>query len=112
MIQLTSTEKCVNNFIDNIFSGNFCSPNCNIVVIKKTKQCALSSLPGVSKPTEAFKALERGADGLKIFPAELISPIGVKALLALMPQEVRLLPVGNIDHKNLVDYVATGNLNQ
>jgi 2-dehydro-3-deoxyphosphogalactonate aldolase len=43
-------------------------------------------LPGVMTPSEAFGALEAGATGLKMFPAEMITPAVVKALRAVLPK--------------------------
>jgi 2-dehydro-3-deoxyphosphogalactonate aldolase len=43
-------------------------------------------LPGVMTASEAFAALEAGATGLKIFPAEMITPAVVKALRAVLPR--------------------------
>ena len=43
------------------------SPNCNPVVIQKTKELGLLSLPGVFTVSEAFTALDAGADFLKLF---------------------------------------------
>ena len=52
------------------------SPNCNPDVIKASKQAGMLSYPGVMTPTEAFAALDAGADGLKLFPGSLIGPEG------------------------------------
>jgi 2-dehydro-3-deoxyphosphogalactonate aldolase len=84
------------------------SPNSSQEVIRRTKQCGLASLPGVATPTEAFEALQHGADALKLFPAELIPPPGIKALLAVLPPETRLIPVGGIDHTNMKGYIRAG----
>ena len=54
------------------------SPNMNPAVIQRSKAAGMVSLPGVFTPTEAFAALEAGADGLKIFPAEMASPATVR----------------------------------
>jgi 2-dehydro-3-deoxyphosphogalactonate aldolase len=65
-------------------------------------------LPGVATPTEAFAALAAGATGLKLFPAEMIGPAVVKALRAVLPADVTLLPVGGIGEDNLAAYRAAG----
>ena len=84
------------------------SPNCNMEVIKSTKRDGLISLPGIATPSEAFTALENDADGLKVFPAELIPPQGIKALLAVLPKGTDLVPVGGIDHTNMEGYLKAG----
>ncbi len=43
-------------------------------------------------PTECFAALKAGADGLKIFPASLIGPDGLKAIRAVLPKGLALPP--------------------
>jgi 2-dehydro-3-deoxyphosphogalactonate aldolase len=59
-------------------------------------------------PTEAFAALAAGADGLKLFPAEMIPPVAVKALRAVLEPEVRLIPVGGIGTGNMATYWQAG----
>jgi 2-dehydro-3-deoxyphosphogalactonate aldolase len=59
-------------------------------------------------PTEAFAALKAGADALKLFPAELIGPKIVKAIRAVMPHDVRLLPVGGITPDTMQPFLEAG----
>ena len=84
------------------------SPNCNVEVIRQTKQLGLKSLPGIATPTEAFNALDYGADILTVFPAELILPVGIKAMLAVLPKGTQLLPIGGIDLNTMVPYIKAG----
>jgi 2-dehydro-3-deoxyphosphogalactonate aldolase len=83
-------------------------PHADPAVIAEAKRQGLLSLPGVATPTEAFAALAAGADGLKLFPGELIGPPVVKALRAVLPPEVRLFPVGGITPEAMAAYVAAG----
>lgn len=84
------------------------SPNTNPSVIKETKKLGLFSMPGFFTATEAFAALEAGADCLKLFPAETAPPVYVKALRAVLPREVPLLAVGGVGDHNAADYRAAG----
>jgi len=84
------------------------SPNFNPAVVAQALALGLVVLPGVATPTEAFGALEAGAHGLKLFPAEMITPAIVKALRAVLPQEAALLPVGGITPGNMAGYRAAG----
>lgn len=84
------------------------SPNCNPAVIDETFKLGLISLPGVFTPTEAFMALEHGAHGLKIFPAELASPAVVKAMLAVLPKGSNIYPVGGIAPDNMAPWLQAG----
>ncbi len=77
-------------------------------VIKAAKAMGLACVPGVATPTEAFAALAAGADALKLFPAEVLPPLAVKALLAVLPKGTALLPVGGIEPGSLAGYVAAG----
>ncbi|WP_460593452.1 beta/alpha barrel domain-containing protein, partial [Escherichia coli] len=70
------------------------SPNCNIEVIRATKALGLVSLPAFFTPTEAFAAIDAGADGLKLFPAEVAGPQGLKAMRAVLPKAMPVFPVG------------------
>jgi 2-dehydro-3-deoxyphosphogalactonate aldolase len=84
------------------------SPNANPEVICATKAAGLLSFPGVATPTEGFAALEAGADGLKLFPAEQIPPAVVKAWRAVFPADVPLVPVGGITPDTMGSFVAAG----
>jgi 2-dehydro-3-deoxyphosphogalactonate aldolase len=77
------------------------SPHFNADVVQETVKRGLVSLPGVMTPSEAFGALQAGAHALKLFPSELASPSVVRALLAVLPPDTRLLPVGGISAKNM-----------
>jgi 2-dehydro-3-deoxyphosphogalactonate aldolase len=84
------------------------SPNCNPAVIRRTAAHGMVSMPGVLTPTEMFAALEAGATGLKIFPAELVSPAIIKAVRAVLPPQVPVLAVGGINAGNMGEFIAAG----
>jgi 2-dehydro-3-deoxyphosphogalactonate aldolase len=84
------------------------APNLNLKVGHAAKQNGLTWCPGVLTPSEAFEAVDQGADLLKIFPAELVSPAGVKALRAVLPPSVLIAAVGGITPQSIEDYVAAG----
>ena len=84
------------------------SPNFNAEVMAEALRLGLICLPGVMTPTEAFAALAAGADGLKLFPAEMASPAIVKALRAVLPADALLLPVGGITPDTMGAYRAAG----
>ena len=65
-------------------------------------------LPGVATPTEAFSALQAGADALKLFPAELVTPSVVKAMRAVLPKTLALFPVGGIAPETMAPYLSAG----
>lgn len=84
------------------------SPNCDAAVIGRTKAIGLGSYPGVFTATEAFAALAAGADVLKLFPADLAGPGGVKALAAVLPEGTPVYAVGGVDAPDLAPYLAAG----
>ena len=84
------------------------SPNFNAAVVRETVRLGMISLPGVITPSEAFAALEAGASGLKLFPAEMINPGVVKAWRAVLPPSVLLLPVGGIGSSHMAAWRAAG----
>ncbi len=84
------------------------APNFDRDVVAETVRLGMVSLPGILTPTEAFAALDAGAHGLKLFPAELASPAVIKALLAVLPRGTALIPVGGIAAGNLAAWRAAG----
>ncbi len=84
------------------------SPNCDPHVIATTKTARMLSFPGVMTPTECFSALGAGADGLKIFPASLIGPEGVKAVRAVLPTGTKVYAVGGAGPSSFADWRAAG----
>ena len=82
------------------------APNFKPAVVAQALALNMVVLPGVATPTEAFAALDAGAHGLKLFPAEMITPATVKALLAVLPKTAALMPVGGITTDNMAAYLA------
>ncbi|MBX8492321.1 2-dehydro-3-deoxy-6-phosphogalactonate aldolase [Pseudomonas cichorii] len=83
-------------------------PHSDPKVLRAAKAAGLFLSPGVATPTEAFAALGEGADVLKLFPAEQMSPAVVKAWLAVLPAGTVLLPVGGITPQNMKDFLDAG----
>ena len=84
------------------------TPHGDATLIRAAKARGLFVAPGVATPTEAFAALAAGADALKLFPAEMITPSVIKALRAVLPRGVCLIPVGGITASNIAAYRAAG----
>ncbi len=83
-------------------------PHGDAQVIRAAKARGLWCAPGIATPSEGFAALAAGADALKLFPAELLTPPVLKALRAVFPPQVLFLPVGGITPQNLASYRAAG----
>ncbi|MGR3463689.1 2-dehydro-3-deoxy-6-phosphogalactonate aldolase [Limimaricola sp.] len=84
------------------------SPNMDAEVIRATVAAGMESWPGVMTPTEGFAALAAGATGLKLFPASLIGPDGLKAMRAVYPKQARIYAVGGAGASNFGDWIAAG----
>ena len=84
------------------------APNFAPAVVAAAKARGLIALPGVATPTEAFAALAAGADGLKMFPGELLPPAAVKAWRAVLPKDTLLVPTGGVTPDNVAAYRAAG----
>ena len=81
------------------------SPNCNTDVIRATKARDLQSWPGVFTPTEAFAALDAGADGLKLFPGSMAGTSGLSAMRAILPQGTLVYAVGGAGADNFAEWI-------
>jgi 2-dehydro-3-deoxyphosphogalactonate aldolase len=84
------------------------SPHFDPAVVHEAVRLGLACVPGVATPSEAFAALAAGAHALKLFPAELITPTVLKAMRAVLPADVQLLPVGGITPDNMASYLSAG----
>ncbi len=84
------------------------SPNTNISVIEASIARQMISIPGAATPSEAFTCIAKGAHAVKVFPAEMITPSILSSWRAVLPASVALLPVGGIDHNNMLDYWLAG----
>jgi 2-dehydro-3-deoxyphosphogalactonate aldolase len=83
-------------------------PHADTRVVIEAKALGLTVVPGFATPTEAFAALDAGADALKLFPAEANPPRVLKAMRAVLPKDVPVLPVGSITVENMGEYWAAG----
>jgi 2-dehydro-3-deoxyphosphogalactonate aldolase len=83
-------------------------PHADLAVVREAKRAGMIALPGVATPTEAFAALDAGADGLKMFPAEGLPPAVLKAWRAVLPNSALVFPVGGIRPDNMGDYWTAG----
>jgi 2-dehydro-3-deoxyphosphogalactonate aldolase len=77
-------------------------------VVRAAKEAELACIPGIATPTEAFAALANGADALKLFPAELLTPAVLRSMRTVLPATTRFLPVGGISPDSMAAYVAAG----
>ncbi len=84
------------------------SPNCDRDVIEAACDEGLQSWPGVMTPTECLNALRWGATGLKMFPASLVGPEGLKAMRAVLPSDAPVFAVGGAGPENFAEWLVAG----
>ncbi|MEQ8587667.1 MAG: 2-dehydro-3-deoxy-6-phosphogalactonate aldolase [Thalassobaculaceae bacterium] len=83
-------------------------PHADAAVVERAKAAGAIAVPGFATPGEAFAMLRAGADALKLFPAEAAPPRVLKAMRAVLPADVPVLPVGGITPETMAAYVAAG----
>ena len=84
------------------------SPNCDPVVIARTKSLGMGSYPGVFTASECFAAMAAGADALKIFPASAMGRGGVAAIRAVLPVGTELYAVGGVGPADFAEWRVAG----
>jgi len=83
------------------------TPNTRPSLIAHAVQRGLLVAAGFATASEAFDALDAGAQALKLFPATTYGPGHVKALRAVLPP-VPLFAVGGVTPENLAEYLRAG----
>lgn len=84
------------------------SPNTDPAVIARARALGMASWPGAFTATECFAALAAGADGIKIFPASIMGPEGIRALRAVLPAAAPVYAVGGAGADSFAAYLAAG----
>ena len=80
------------------------SPNINEEVMKRAGHYKMVTMPGVFTATDAFQAIDYGASGLKFFPASVLGPSGIKAIMAVLPPDLPVGAVGGVSDDDFADY--------
>jgi 2-dehydro-3-deoxyphosphogalactonate aldolase len=84
------------------------TPHADVKVTAKAKALGLYAVPGFFTPTEAFALLDAGADALKLFPAEAVSPAVLSAMRAVFPPDTAVLAVGGVNAATIAAWRAAG----
>lgn len=84
------------------------TPNIQPDVIRRAVSYGMTVCPGCATATEAFNALEAGAQALKIFPSLSFGPDYIKALKAVLPAGVPVFAVGGVTPENLHLWLKAG----
>lgn len=83
------------------------SPNLNPDMIKVANRYQVVTLSGAFTPTEIQNTLEAGADIVKLFPAEFVSPAYVKSILAPL-SHAPISPTGGVTPQNVGEWFKAG----
>ena len=83
-------------------------PHSDPAVVRAVRAAGLVCMPGIATPTEGFAALANGADALKLFPAELLSPAVLRSMRSVFPGDTKFFPVGGITPHNMKGFVEAG----
>jgi 2-dehydro-3-deoxyphosphogluconate aldolase/(4S)-4-hydroxy-2-oxoglutarate aldolase len=83
------------------------SPALDVETIKLCNRYQKIVIPGAMSVTEVLRAMEAGADIVKIFPATLFGPKIIKAIKGPLPQAI-LLPTGGVDLNNVAEWITAG----
>lgn len=83
------------------------SPSLHPEVIRTGHRYGVPVFPGVATPTEIVRALEEGADAVKIFPASAVSPSWLRDVRAALPQ-VPAIPTGGVSVADAPEWIAAG----
>jgi len=82
-----------------------CAANCGRRGLGATQTAGVRRWRGVKTPTECLEALRAGADGLKIFPASILGPGGIKASRAILPTGTQVYAVGGAGPDNFKQWI-------
>ncbi len=83
------------------------SPALNVETIKLCNRYGVAVMSGIFTPTEAVTALEYGVDILKLFPGDVATPKGLKALKGPLPQ-ANIMPTGGVSLENVEEWFKAG----
>ncbi|MEV6440855.1 bifunctional 4-hydroxy-2-oxoglutarate aldolase/2-dehydro-3-deoxy-phosphogluconate aldolase [Amycolatopsis sp. NPDC051716] len=83
------------------------SPSVDTAVIRTAHRYGAAAFPGAGSVTEIVRALEEGADAVKVFPASALGPSWVADVRAALPQ-APLVPTGGIGPGDVPGWLSAG----
>lgn len=84
------------------------TPHADAGLVRAAKARGMQAAPGFFTPAEAFSLIAAGTDALKLFPAEGASPAMLKAMRAVLPPAMPVLPVGGITPDSMAPWREAG----
>ncbi|MBP3887039.1 MAG: bifunctional 4-hydroxy-2-oxoglutarate aldolase/2-dehydro-3-deoxy-phosphogluconate aldolase [Cellulosilyticum sp.] len=82
------------------------SPGLNPKVVKYCVEKGIPVTPGCANPSDVEQAIELGLNVVKVFPAEAVGGIKLIKSMAGPYTQMRFMPTGGINAKNLNDYLS------
>ncbi|GAB3352674.1 bifunctional 4-hydroxy-2-oxoglutarate aldolase/2-dehydro-3-deoxy-phosphogluconate aldolase [Amycolatopsis echigonensis] len=83
------------------------SPSLHTEVLRTAHRYGVAALPGTGSVTEIVRAMEEGADAVKVFPASALGPQWIKDVRAALPQ-APLVPTGGIAPEDVPRWLEAG----
>ncbi|MEU4251015.1 bifunctional 4-hydroxy-2-oxoglutarate aldolase/2-dehydro-3-deoxy-phosphogluconate aldolase [Amycolatopsis sp. NPDC026612] len=83
------------------------SPSVDTAVIRTAHRYGAAAVPGAGSVTEIVRALEEGADAVKVFPASALTPSWISDVRAALPQ-APLVPTGGIGPDDVPRWLSAG----
>ncbi|MYW92022.1 bifunctional 4-hydroxy-2-oxoglutarate aldolase/2-dehydro-3-deoxy-phosphogluconate aldolase [Amycolatopsis rubida] len=83
------------------------SPSLHTAVLRTAHRYGIAALPGTGSVTEIVRAMEEGADAVKVFPASALGPQWIKDVRAALPQ-APLVPTGGIAPEDVPRWLDAG----
>ena len=83
------------------------SPSLNIPTARMCGRYQVPYMPGAGTVTEVVRAMEEGADIVKVFPGEILGPGFVKAVRGPLPH-APLMPTGGVTLENAGEWIRAG----
>ncbi len=86
------------------------SPGLNPAVVRWCMEHGIPVIPGCATPSDVETALGFGLNVVKFFPAENAGGLGMIKALSAPYGQIRFMPTGGINEKNLADYLGNPNV--
>lgn len=83
------------------------APYFDEATVRCCSRYGVPSMPGIFTPTEAVRAMEAGADVLKVFPGDIAGPSFIKDIHGPIPNAV-MMPSGGVDINNVKEWIKAG----
>ncbi|WP_116204199.1 bifunctional 4-hydroxy-2-oxoglutarate aldolase/2-dehydro-3-deoxy-phosphogluconate aldolase [Amycolatopsis circi] len=83
------------------------SPSLHTEVLRTAHRYGVAALPGTGSVTEIVRAMEEGADAVKVFPASALGPQWIRDVRAALPQ-APLVPTGGIAPEDVPGWLDAG----